>query len=187
AIYSLDLTKPYYHKELGIDMRGFTAHKDIRLQVMSQSKIDDLKEKTVDDMAIPCLIPMSGNSELNSTMWMDLKKKMKLGRIRFLIDESEFENMMSESPEYMNLDSYMKSLVKLPYVQTMFLCSELVNLTPSYSNGNLKLVEPRSGFKDRAVSCSYGNYIASKLEEIFSKIEDENEYDIEDWSFLGNF
>ena len=44
----------------------------------------------------------------------------------------------------------------------------------------MKLKEPRMGTKDRAVFLSYGNYIASKLENKYNQSMQEDDVDIDD-------
>ena len=54
-----------------------------------------------------------------------------------------------------------------------------VNLSAEFKNGLVRLVEPRSGYKDRAVVLSYANYFAEKLDTRYSKFMSEEEEDIE--------
>ena len=57
----------------------------------------------------------------------------------------------------------------LPYAQVDLLVNEAVNLKAEIKDGGVKLSEPKNGFKDRAVCLSYGNYIASKIENIWQR------------------
>ena len=57
---------------------------------------------------------------------------------------------------------------------------EAVNLRAEFKDGRVKLTEPRSGTKDRAVCLSYGNYIASKLENLYNQSLVVDDTDLED-------
>ena len=75
-----DLTKPKKHPNRSSDMwneHGFTISTDLYVHTCQQAKLDDLKSRTVDDDAIPCLVPMIGTTELNSNMWLDLQKQLR--------------------------------------------------------------------------------------------------------------
>ena len=52
---------------------------------------------------------------------------------------------------------------KLPYVMTMSLINEAINLSQEWRDGKVKLVEPRLGTKDIIISFAYGNYISSLI------------------------
>ena len=68
----------------------------------------------------------------------------------------------------------------LPYVETTSLIYEAINLKAEWKNDRLKLSEPRSGTKDKAIVCAYGNYIISKIELQWTKLANQNDDD-SDW------
>ena len=183
-----DLTKPRENYERGSawNKHGFTVINEMEYHVVAPQKIEDLKNRTIDGQAIPCLIPIIGTSELNSTMWLDLQKTLRDGNIDLLIEDIDFENEFSEQKEYYELSTEERYKIKLPYVMTMALINEAINLSQEWKEGKVKLSEPRSGTKDIIVALSYGNYIASL---IINKLEqdnnDNNEFNINDWSFLS--
>ena len=78
---------------------------------------------------------------------------------------------------------------KLPYVMTMSLINEAINLSQEWRDGKVKLIEPRTGTKDIIVSFAYGNYISSLIINKLEKDEaDNSEFNIEDWRWLsGNY
>jgi adenine-specific DNA methylase len=67
-----------------------------------------------------------------------------------------------------------------PYGQVDLMIQEAVNLSAEFKDGRVKLKEPRMGTKDRAVCLSYGNYIASKLENKYNQSMQEDDLDIDD-------
>lgn len=164
---------------------GFTVVRDINLNVVPQGKIDDLISRTIDPQAIQCIIPIVGTSELNSLMWLDMQKKLNDNQIDFLIEDIAFEQQFEENKNYYSMTIEEKTEIRLPYVQTMLLINEAVNLSQEWKDGKVKLIEPRTGTKDRIVSCSYGNYVMSLIENKMSKNDNNEEYDDSDWDFLS--
>lgn len=185
------LTKEWKHPERNVNnwnSHGFTVVRDIDLNVVPQGKIDDLISRTIDSQAIPCIIPIVATAELNSLMWLDIQKKINDNQIDFLIEDIEFEQNFEDVKGYFSMTSEEKAEMRLPYIQTMLLINEAVNLSQEWKDGKVKLSEPRTGTKDRIVSCTYGNYVMSLIENKLSKNDQDDDYDISDWSFLsGNY
>ena len=190
-----NLTKEWEHPERisqekdiehGWSNHGFTICRDNDFHVVSGGKLEDLRNRTVDQQAIPCIIPITGTSELNSTMWLDLQKKLRDEEIELLIEDIEFQQRLEDEVGFFGMTSEEKAIVKLPYVQTELLIHEAVNLSQTWNSGMVKLVEPRSGFKDRIVALSYGNYIATLIENKLDKDSQQSDFDASAWKFLSN-
>lgn len=160
------MTMEWEHPERGVwwNKQGLTVLNDNSLHVVPDNKITDLKERTVDKNAYPCIIPVVGTSELNSVMWVELKKQLECNNIKFLCTIERYQEILEETGEYFTLDARELGDKLVPYGQTELLVLEAINLRAEYRDGKVKLSEPRSGTKDRAICLSYGNYIASKLE-----------------------
>lgn len=149
-----------------------------KYQVIPQGKIDDLKSRTVDKNYKPCIIPMIGTSELNSVMWVELKKQLSCNNIKFLVTMQDRQTILEDSGEYFKLTSEELANELIPYGQTEELIREAINLKAEFRNDKIKLIEPRSGTKDRAVVLSYGNYIASLIENEWNKQAQTEEIDV---------
>ena len=149
-----------------------------KYQVIPQGKIDDLKSRTVDKNYKPCIIPMIGTSELNSVMWVELKKQLSCNNVKFLVTMQDRQTILEDSGEYFKLTSEELANELIPYGQTEELIREAINLKAEFRNDKVKLVEPRSGTKDRAVVLSYGNYIASLIENEWNKQAQTEEIDV---------
>lgn len=149
-----------------------------KYQVIPQGKIDDLKSRTVDENYKPCIIPMIGTSELNSVMWVELKKQLSCNNIKFLVTMQDRQTILEDSGEYFNLTSEELANELIPYAQTEELIREAINLKAEFRNDKVKLVEPRSGTKDRVVVLSYGNYIASLIENEWNKQTQTEDIDL---------
>lgn len=190
-----DLTKERAHPQRasildntvdGWNSHGFTVSNETNLQVVSSGKLDDLKARAVDEQAIPCIIPITATAELNSTMWLDLQKKLKNEEIDFLIEDIEFEQEFGVSKEFFTFTDEEKARIRLPYIMTMALINEAVNLSQEWKGGLVRLATPRIGTKDIIVALSYGNYITTLIENKLEKNDQQSDFDIDAWSFLGN-
>lgn len=159
--------------------QGFTVAVDKQLQVLPEAKLEDLRIRTVDDKAIAAVIPIIGTPELNSTMWIELKKQLESNNIKFLQSSEHKQEELIEDGQYFNLTTEELTDKLLPYGNTDAMISEAVNLEAIYRDGFVKLKEPRQATKDRIVILSYANFIASKIENIYSKRQSaiENDWD----------
>lgn len=153
---------------------GFTVISDKELFLVPDNKIAELAGRTVDKNAIKCLSPFIGTPEANSLGWQSLKKQLETNNIKFLLSTQDKQTELEESGEIFDLTSEQYAKKMLPYGQTDLLIQECVNLSAEFKNGLVKLTEPRSGYKDRAVVLSYANYFAEKLDIKYSQ-EYQNE------------
>lgn len=176
------LTEPWEHPERGKmwNPHGLTISNRPELHIVPEAKLADLRSRTVDKEAIPCIIPAIGTADLNSTMWYDIKKQLTCGNCKFLIDENEYQTSLEQSGEYFKLS--VEDLVDkmMPYVETSALIYEAINLDAEYKTDKVKLVEKRSMTKDKAVVMSYGNYIITKIENQWAQSEQDDDTDIDD-------
>lgn len=185
-----NLTKSWKHPErsqfnhetgIGWNEHGFTVCGDIRLHVVPQAKVDDLKSRTVDQEAIPCVIPIVGTADLNSLMWVELKKCLINSEMDLLVEDIEYNEILEADPNYYLKTNEEILRLKLPVVQTMMLIGEAVSLSEDWKDGKVKLTQPRSGHKDRIVAFSYGNYIATLIQNKIDKEEQQSSYNADDW------
>lgn len=165
------LSKETEHPERGSlwNPCGFTVVQDRDIQVAPWGKIEELANRTVDLNALPCIIPIVGTSEFNSLGWQSLKKNLETNNIKFLVSMQEAKDNLTDTGDYFNMTSDDFALAVAPYGQTDETIQECVNLSAEYRDGKVKLVEPRSGFKDRAVVLSYGNIISERLDNKYAK------------------
>lgn len=183
-VYARDFTKSYMHPERGVEFKGFTAASETELHVANINKVNALADSAIDPTAIQCLIPVTATADLNSAMWMDLKVNLQNGKLRMLISDLEFESSVANTKNWLKMDAEEHTRIRLPYVQSELLISEAINLTPKFSEGKVKLTEARNAWKDRVVALSYGNYIASLLENKLAKEMNDIDYDISNWSLV---
>ena len=151
------------------DKRGLTVSDELELHVVPEGKLQDLRNRTVDKNAIPCIVPITGSTTLNSTMWIELRKQLDNGNIKFLVPMQTYQESLEDNGDIFGMTSEEVADSLLPYAQVDLLVNEAVNLKAEIKDGGVKLSEPKNGFKDRAVCLSYGNYIASKIENIWQR------------------
>lgn len=149
-----------------------------KYQILPQNKLDDLRQRTVDKTPIQCVIPITATSESNSLMWASLKKQLECNNIKFLISMQDRQTILEDNGTYFDLSSEELAKELLPYAQIDLLVQEAINLKAEFKNDKIKLIEPRSGTKDRAVVLSYGNYIADLIENEWNKQNQKQEFDI---------
>lgn len=176
-----EMTTPWNKDMRGTiwDCRGLTVSDKIKYHVVPDSKLADLRQRTVDPAAIPCIIPFIGTSDLNTLCWVELKKQLETNNIKFLVSMQDRQTAIEDSGEYFKMTSEELVADTLPYAQTDMLIQEAVNLRTEFRNDKIKLVEPRSGTKDRVVILSYANYIMSVIEQEWLKQEQEADFDID--------
>lgn len=175
------MTELWEHPERGSfwNPHGFTICDKPQYHVVPSTKLADLRERTVDPQAIPCIIPMIGTGELNSTCWVELKKQLECGNIKFLVSMQDRQEAIEDDGTFFKLSTEELAQELSPYGQTDLLIQEAINLKTEFKNDKIKLIEPRSGTKDRAVVLSYGNYIASLIENEWNKQNQNEDFDID--------
>ena len=175
------LTEPWEHPERGKmwNSHGLTISNRSELHLVPETKLADLRQRTVDKEAIPCIIPAIGTADLNSTMWFDIKKQLSCGNCKFLIDENEYQETLEKSGEYFSLGVEEIVDKMMPYVETSALIYESINLDAEYKSEKVKLVEKRSMTKDKSVVMSYGNYVITKIENQWAQAEQEDTEDMD--------
>lgn len=161
-------------------INGLTISTEKDLQVLPDNKLQDLIERTVDKNAVACMIPIIGTGDLNAAMWMELRRQLDSNNIKFLINTQDKQTQIENDGSYFDMSSEEFAETMAPYGQVDLMIQEAVNLSAEFKDGRVKLKEPRMGTKDRAVCLSYGNYIASKLENKYNQSMQEDDVDIDD-------
>ena len=159
---------------------GFTVIDEKELHFVPDGKVAELSGRTIDPNAIKCLVPFIGNAEVNSLGWQSLKKQLETNNIKFLCSMQDAQTALEDSGKIFELSSEQLAEKLMPYGQTDLLIQECVNLSAEFKNGLVRLKEPRSGYKDRAVVLSYGNFFAEKLDVKYSQNAQDEDIDIDD-------
>lgn len=166
------------------NLHGLTICDKNVYHVVPEAKLADYRMRTVDSNAHPCIIPFIGTGELNSLAWIELKKQVENNNIKFLISAQDRETEIEDDGSYFKMTTEEVVREILPYGQTDELIHEAVNLKTEYRNDKIKLIEPRTGTKDRVVILSYCNYIFSLIENEWLKQQQNDSSSWDDFNLI---
>lgn len=186
-VYYNNLTKPFKHPQRSAefwDSHGFSVSREDNIHFLKDSKVQDLIQRTVDKESINCVIPVIASPDFNSRMWQNLALTMRDNKLKLLVDDIEYKQQVETTQKYLQADSEERMRMLLPFVQTTFLVNEGINLKQKWTEGKLKLFEPRSGTKDRMVALCYGNEFFNTLENKLSKRDEEDDFSEDSWADL---
>ena len=172
------LQHPY--RTINWNQSGLTVANEKQIHVVSSAKLEELRSRTIDKNARPVIIPIQGTSELNSNAWKALKRSLESGTIKFLIPMEQRQEIIEDDGTYYDMNSEQLAEDLAPYGQTDMLIQECINLHAEFREGLVKLKEPATGYKDRAVTLAYANMIADKIENIYSQSMQSEEINIDD-------
>ena len=115
--------------------------------------------------------------QTNSEIAVEMRNVLQSGMIDLLISNTEaIDEIMTFVPEYSVSDVETQLWFESPYLETVALINEMINL--EYERGEqtglIKLIN-NSDRKDRYTSVSYGNYFARMLEN--DLLSDSAEYE----------
>ena len=184
----IDLSKPFYHEELGIQFTGLGIYDDddILSFYCDKSKADNLRSRIVDPMASHVIIPVIGTDERNNNYHLAMKSALQHHIIRFPVDEMTAKENMIESGIYNTLSSNMKMRKLLGHVQLdIMIIDEAIKLQQVIKKGFISLVVAGRNKRDRIVACEYANYFFHLKELEMIKKQQQTEYDISDWQLWG--
>lgn len=112
---------------------------------------------------------IKASTKWNSQCAYALRDCIERGKMRLLLDEEEFDEIMENSKAYNSLSVEDRLTLKMPFIQTSLLINELVNLEYTTVGTEIKIKEIGTARKDRYSSLSYANQIANELERKLSK------------------
>ena len=112
---------------------------------------------------------VKASAKWNSQCAYSLRDCIRRGKMRLLLDEDEFNEKYENEKAYSELSAEDKLTIKMPFIQTSLLITELVNLEYTTVGSEIKIKETGTNRKDRYSSLSYANQIANELERKLSK------------------
>lgn len=152
-----------------------------------KSKIENLRNRTVDPTASKVIIPVIGTDERNNNYHLAMKSALQHHIIRFPVDEMTAKEDMIESGVYNTLTSNQKMRRLLGHVQLdIMIIDEAIKLQQVIKKGFISLVVAGRNKRDRIVACEYGNYFFHLKELNMIKQQQQPEYDISDWQLWAN-
>ena len=184
-----ELSKPYFHEELGIEMRGLGIYPDddILRFFCDKSKADNLRSRTVDSNALKVVIPVIGTAERNNNYHLSMKGALQNKIIRFPEDELTVKDRLRESGEYSTMSPNQRMRKLLPNVQyDIMIIDEAIRLQQVINKGFISLVTTGRNKRDRIVACEYGNYYYYLKELDMIKKQQQPDYDISQWKLWAD-
>ena len=157
---------------------AWTVCGDDNLQISSDKVIQDKIQRTITQDASQVVIPIAGTPEINSNVHLSLRKNLKDHKIEFLKDESEMEILLAEDEDWVFKSSEERADILLPYVETRIMVNESISLKQKMTSGGIGVVEDRDATKDRYMAVGYFNHFCDKLENKYSKEENESDEDL---------
>lgn len=112
---------------------------------------------------------VKASSKWNTQCAYSLRDCIRRGKMRLLLDEEEFRDIYESSKAYCELSEEDKITIRMPFIQTSLLISEMVNLEYTTVGTEIKIKENGTSRKDRYSSLSYANQIANELERKLRK------------------
>lgn len=185
-----ELSKPYYHEELGLQFSGLGIYDDdtVLSFFCDKSKVDNLRSRTVDPNASHAVIPVIGTDERNNNYHLAMKSALQNHTIRFPVDEMTAKESLIEEGVYNTLSSNMKMRKLLGHVQLdIMIIDEAIKLQQVIKKGFVALVVAGRNKRDRIVACEYANYFFHLKELEMIKNKTTNDYsDMSQWQLWGN-
>ena len=183
-----DLSKSYFHEDLGIQFSGFGIYDDddILRFYCDKAKADNLRSRTVDANASRVIIPVIGTDERNNNYHLAMKSALQNHIIRFPVDELTRKDEMIENGTYQSMSSNMKMRTLLGHVQLdIMIIDEAIKLQQVIKKGFISLVVAGRNKRDRIVACEYANYFFHLKELEMIRKQTESDYDISEWQVWG--
>ena len=184
-----DLSKSYFHEELGIQMSGLGIYDDDDIVnfFCDKSKADNLRSRTVDTNALKVVIPVIGTDERNNNYHLAMKSALQHHIIRFPVDEMTAKEDMIEKGVYNTLSPNQKMRKLLGHVQIdIMIIDEAIKLQQVIKKGFISLVVAGRNKRDRIVACEYANCFFHLKELAVIKAQQQPEWDISEWKLWAD-
>lgn len=133
---------------------------------------DEMAKRCIYHDAKPVVYSIKGNSELNSNIAQLFKDTLRKGMFKLPVHEDETRDTLEAYEGYKSLEKEYQLELKLPYIQTTIMATEILNLedeNANKGNGIVKIKESRSARKDKYSSISYLNYFVSEYLELHNR------------------
>lgn len=184
----VELSKPFYHEELGVQLSGFGIYQDddINKSFCDIKKIENLRDRTVDPNASKVVIPVIGTDERNNNYHLAMKTALQNHIIRFPVDEITAKDALMEDGTYSTLDPHTRMRTLLGHVQLdIMIIDEAIKLQQVIKKGFVALEVAGRNKRDRIVACEYANYFYALKELEMLHNAEKKEWDMSDWRLWG--
>lgn len=177
----IQFSKPTQNENRGSrwTARGFGMADTMAYHIANKEKVDFYRSRAIDKDCIPCIIPFIGSATTNTAYWRSMKRTLDRGMFKMLVSMQEKQENLENNGQYYQLTSEQLAEELAPYGQGDMLIKEAVELTSEIRNDQIKLVEPRSGHKDRIVTLSMAMLVIDKIEEEWNRQAQDDDEDYE--------
>lgn len=128
---------------------------------------DEMARRVINPNALPVLYAFTGAAKINSEIAINLRNMLVEQMIDLLVSNTESgEEIQKRFPDYLiTPDAELQLYYERPYLETMCLINELVNLEYEKmdNTGVIKIRELPNLTKDRYISLAMGCYFAAEL------------------------
>lgn len=162
------LAKVLYDVERNVEYEPWTCIND-----------DRLKERIVIAGQKEVVFSIKAQLETNSKIAVCMKNTLNRKMIELMVSNQEgVEELQRLVPEYATADVATQLFYERPFLETVALINEMINLEYTVQNqtGLIKIEERNGARKDRYTSVSYGNYFIELLEQDLFSDSSEYEY-----------
>lgn len=141
---------------------------------------DELANKIKNENADDCIYVVKATEKLNTRMAQNLQSYLTSHKIDFLVDkERGMETICKLQPNYPMLQPTEQVYFDKPFLETMLLVNEMIDLTYERTSvGNIRVKERAGKVKDRYSSLAMGCYFANEM--ALDKISEETQMQILD-------
>lgn len=177
----IQFSKPLPNEARGSDWiaRGFGMADMPQYHVAPKDKLDYYRQRAIDKDYIHCIIPFVGTAANNTAYWRGMKRALDRKMFKMLLSMQDKQSAIEDDGSYFSMTSEQLADELAPYGQGDMLIKEAVELTKEIRNDNIKLVEPRSGHKDRIVTAAMANMIIDLIEVEWNKQSQEDDFDVD--------
>lgn len=175
----IQFSKPLPNEARGSDWieRGFGMADMPQYHVAPKDKLDYYRQRAIDKDYIHCIIPFVGTAANNTAYWRGMKRALDRKMFKMLLSMQDKQDAIENDGSYFQMTSEQLADELAPYGQGDMLIKEAVELTKEIRNDNIKLVEPRSGHKDRIVTAAMANMIIDLIEVEWNKQNQQDNFD----------
>lgn len=149
----------------------YDENRDCEYPAMTSYNDENVAGRIRNKNALAVIYSFKGNASLNHEMHLSMKDVLEKSKIKLLINSTEAKDYLDTKKEYKDSNTEGKVLFELVFVQGDLLINEMLNLNYEINKNTntLKLIEPRTGTKDRYISLAMGNYVIKELEKNLQK------------------
>lgn len=166
---------------------AWNMNNDKKLQLCSDAVISGKADKAMmagESVMIPFAGVSTSNSDMHYAMWNTMRDK----KLILLKNRAEMESILIDrNPKFITKTSEEKNRILIPYLETDLMINETIDLIVTRNDKNIISVkEKRIGTKDRYMSLAMFNLLCDRLCSKFGIENQESDFDIDAWSFLGS-